>query len=75
MLDEAHSDIWESFGSDCFDTDSFQSIDSIIDINPTTGLEMLDGMGGVDVGGNLWGATDDHMDFGSSFDSSDHWDW
>lgn len=40
------------------------------EINPATGLPMIGGgIGGVDVGGNPYGCSDDSFDsFGSSFD-------
>ena len=57
---------------------------SITTINPASGLPMTDGMGSLDVAGNVFGtdssshwessASDSSWDSGSSFDSSNSWD-
>ena len=60
---------WDYSSTSATDDDYFESssysdpFESTIDINPATGLTMIDGIGGVDVGGNLYGC--------SSFDSWD----
>ncbi|MEE1980251.1 hypothetical protein [Shewanella xiamenensis] len=45
-----------------------------IEINPATGLPMIDGIGGVDAAGNIFGddRTHDHFDHFDSFGSIDH---
>lgn len=53
---ESLSSLGSSWGSDA--------------INPASGLPMIDGTGGIDVGGNIFGTDFDHHDTFSSIDTS-----
>lgn len=53
------------------DTGGFNYSNDFTDINPATGLPMVDGIGGVDIGGDVYGSSSFGDDFGhSSFDDS-----
>ena len=71
------------FGTNDNSSVNFSNTTNIATINPATGLPMTDGMGSLDVAGNVFGtdssqweslASDSSWDSGSSFDSSSSWD-
>ena len=45
------------------------SVVNHMDINPASGLPMMDGIGGLDVGGNAYGFSDSGLSSGIGFDS------
>jgi hypothetical protein len=71
------------FGTNDNSSSTFSNTTNIATINPASGLPMTDGMGSLDVAGNVFGtdsshwessASDSSWDSGSSFDSSSSWD-
>lgn len=55
-----------------FDDDHALAVSETLWVNPATGLTMVDGIGGVDAGGNLFGCdlhADMNLDAGCMFDS------
>lgn len=68
--DDDSSRFQSRFSGSETDTSVFDHSDDFTDINPATGLPMIGGIGGIDVGGELYGMSSDD-DFGSSsFDDS-----
>lgn len=69
MMAENAENSWDDCSINAADDEHFSSsnysdpFESTIDINPATGLTMMDGIGGIDVGGNLYGCS-----------GSDSWD-
>lgn len=55
----------------CCSESSFADSDFTSAINPSSGLPMIDGMGGIDIGGHLWGDTSAPTSMDSSFGSWD----
>ena len=70
----------DSMSDNSFMTDTSSSSisdTSSMDVNPATGLPMVGGMGGVDVGGDVWGSDSNSSfsdDFSTSMDSFDSFD-
>lgn len=71
------------FGTNDNASVNFSNTTNTPTINPATGLPMTDGMGSLDVAGNVFGtdsshwessASDSSWDSGSSFDSGSSWD-
>ena len=72
------------FGTNDNASVNFSNTTNTATINPATGLPMTDGMGSLDVAGNVFGtdssshlessASDSSWDSGSTFDSSSSWD-
>ena len=71
------------FGTNDNSSANFSNTTSITTINPASGLPMTDGIGSLDIAGNVFGTDSSHWeslasesswDSGSSFDSSSSWD-
>ena len=72
------------FGTNDNSSATFSNTTNTTTINPANGLPMTDGMGSLDVAGNVFGtdssshwessASDSSWDSSSSFDSSSNWD-
>ena len=71
------------FGTNDNASVNFSNTTNTPSINPASGLPMTDGMGSLDVAGNVFGtdsshwessASDSSWDSSSSFDSSSSWD-
>ena len=65
------TDSWNDISSDCL-SDTSESMMEMSEINPATGLPMIDGIGSIDVGGSCYGF-DSHstMDMDDSFSTID----
>lgn len=57
-----------AFVDDAISRDFSPEINIDTSINPTTGLSMIGGISGLDVGGNIWGAS--HVDDSSTYDTN-----